>query len=464
MPRRLVIATGTAALVVVVTAPSVGELTHAPEATGIAGCVSETDSGDACQDGTALENALGVTTTADGKSVYVASDVSDAIAVFVRDSASGALTQNAGAAGCVSETGTGGLCRDGRALNAPNSVAASADGKSVYAASIGSDAIAIFDRSPATGALIQKPGIAGCISETSSRGACHDGRALDGALDVAVSTDGKSVYVASQLSDAVAIFDRDPATGALTQKVGAAGCVSDTGTNGLCKDGNALDGILSIAPSADGMSVYAASTNSDAVAILDRNPATGALVQKDSTAACVSKSGAGMACRDGNALDSAAGVATSADGKSVYVASQRSDAVAIFDRDPATGALTQKAGDAGCISENGAGSCRDGMGLDGAISIAVSPDDSRVYATAIGSDAVVVFDRDLATGALVQSPGTAGCISRTGVGPCRAGTALDFARDITATPNGNTVYVASAISDAVVIFDDSSGGFRLVGD
>ena len=33
---------------------------------------------------------------------------------------------------------------------------------------------------------------------------------LDGAFSVAVSPDGKSVYVASFLSDAVAVFDREP--------------------------------------------------------------------------------------------------------------------------------------------------------------------------------------------------------------------------------------------------------------
>jgi DNA-binding beta-propeller fold protein YncE len=89
------------------------------------------------------------------------------------------------------------------------SVTISPDGASAYAASFSSNAVAIFDRNPTTGALTQKPGTAGCISETGTAGACVDGTALDGAVSVTVSPDGTSAYVASLGGDAVAIFDRD---------------------------------------------------------------------------------------------------------------------------------------------------------------------------------------------------------------------------------------------------------------
>ena len=59
----------------------------------------------------------------------------------------GALTQPAGTAGCVSETGAG-PCANGHALIAPYSVAVSPNGKSVYVASFDSGAVARFDRAP----------------------------------------------------------------------------------------------------------------------------------------------------------------------------------------------------------------------------------------------------------------------------------------------------------------------------
>jgi hypothetical protein len=43
----------------------------------------------------------------------------------------GELSQKPGTAGCVSGTGTGGACRDGKALEAATGVTASPDGKSV---------------------------------------------------------------------------------------------------------------------------------------------------------------------------------------------------------------------------------------------------------------------------------------------------------------------------------------------
>lgn len=150
-----------------------------------------------------------------------------------------------------------GLCSPATALDGAISVAPSADGTSVYVASSNSDAVAVFDRA-ANGTLMQKPGTAGCVSADGSGGACATGRALDAAVSVVVSPDGASVYVASFFSDAVAIFDR-AANGTLTQKPGTAGCVSQDGSGGACAIGRALDAADSVAVSADGASVYVAS-------------------------------------------------------------------------------------------------------------------------------------------------------------------------------------------------------------
>jgi DNA-binding beta-propeller fold protein YncE len=79
----------------------------------------------------------------------------------------------------------------------------------------------------APGDLTQKAGAAGCIVNDASpdiTGCTNTGLALNGAHTVTVSPDGASVYVASYLSDAVAVFDR-ASDGTLTQKAGTAGCI-----------------------------------------------------------------------------------------------------------------------------------------------------------------------------------------------------------------------------------------------
>ena len=126
----------------------------------------------------------------------------------------------------------------------------------------------------AIGGLTQKPGTAGCISDDGTGGACVDGTALVGAVSVAVSPDGTSAYVASETSDSVTIFDRDPTTGALTQKPGTAGCISDTGTGGACvRTAQALDG----ARFGDGLlptarSAYVAAPRQRRGRVFDREP------------------------------------------------------------------------------------------------------------------------------------------------------------------------------------------------
>ena len=59
-----------------------------------------------------------------------------------------------------------------------------------------------------TGDLTQPAGPAGCISETGA-GNCADGHALNGANGVAVSGDGKNVYATSYVGNAVARLNRN---------------------------------------------------------------------------------------------------------------------------------------------------------------------------------------------------------------------------------------------------------------
>ena len=436
-------------------------------------CVSETGSVGGCVDGKALDGPNAVAVSPDGLNVYVTSGLSEAVAVFDREPSTGALTQRIGTEGCWSEDGSAGACSNGRGLQGANGVAVSPDGMNVYVTAFasGEGSLGVFDRNIITGELTQKAGTAGCISDLGTGGSCTNGTALDGISGVAVSPDGRNVYATAEApSSAIAVFDRNPSTGTLTQKGGTDACVSDSGTGGSCANGLALGGAQAVAVSLDGRSVYVAAEASDAVAVFDRDPTTGALTQKAGIAACVSDDGTSGQCRDGVALLNPQAVAVSADGLTVYVASSDSDAVAVLGRNRATGELTGKLGNSGCNSETGSGgACRDGVALDGATGVVASPDGRSVYVVAPLSGAVDVFDRTNAfitiNGTLVQKDGRAGCISEDGTGGlCTAYLLANSVRAVAISSDGLNLYVVSGLGDAVSVFRRYVPAYDIDGD
>jgi len=241
---------------------------------------------------------------------------------------------------------------------------------------------------------------------------------INGAIDVAMSPDGTSVYVVGTASHSVTAFSRNASTGALTQ--------IDVETNGS----GAVLGIgtaRGVAVSPNGLNVYVTGNSDDSVATFNRNP--------DGTLDYVSfidDDDPGI-----NGLDGAWAVTVAPDGKNVYVTADVGSAITTFKRDVGTGALTWEETD----TDADAGVA----GLQFATGVAVSPDNNDVYVTGCGDNAVSVFDRNTAgDGELtineMEQQGVAGVDG------------IACARGVAVAPNGLSVSVVGESSDAVATF------------
>jgi DNA-binding beta-propeller fold protein YncE len=384
----------------------------------------------------------------DGRSVYVASSKSDAIAILRRDARTGVLTQRGGAAGCVARDGAGG-CAKARGLRHPNSVAVSPDGHDVYATALATDAVVAFRRNRSTGALAQLPGPSGCVAGRATPG-CATGRALDGPDVVVASPDGAEVYVGAFSGNAVATFARDRSTGALTQPSGTAGCVGGAPADG-CAPGLALGAPEGMAVSGDGKDVYVAAALSNALDVLARDPSTGALTQAtDGTGCIVNAALAG--CTTGVQLGGANAVAVSPGDGDVYVTSLTSNSLTSFTRAASTGTLAQQPGTSACAIDVLAVGCSLARALRAPEGLAASPDGANVYAAAFGSGAIGVFDRNASSGALIQKPRRAGCVTASATPDCTRGRAIQQVSSIALSPDGRFLYAAAFASDAVSVF------------
>ncbi len=317
--------------------------------------------------------------SADGKSVYVAASGSDTVSHFFRSGPDGQIVYD----GCLNNDGAN-FCTavPGSPIDNPESVAVSPDGKSVYVASYLTNSIAHFDRSGPDGQIVWN----GCFDNVGAQG-CIDlpGTPLTGASGIAVSPDNKSVYAASYEANSVTHFFRDSADGELAYD----GCLNNDGASGCVNvPAEPFDAPVDVEVSADGKSVYAVSLG-DSIAHMFRSGPDGQIVWDG----CLNNDGT-QNCADvpGAPLNAAGALATSADNESVYVTALGSDSLSHLLRSGPDGQIVWDS----CLANTTFEGCDDlPFGpLNGADDVAVSPDGISVYVVSSDSDTITHFTRE----------------------------------------------------------------------
>jgi DNA-binding beta-propeller fold protein YncE len=230
---------------------------------------------------------------------------------------------------CVSGGPLAGCHGRAPSLGAVVALAVDPSGRDVYAVSFGptpgTDTVTVLRRG--RGRLTAVGGPGGCVqSEGPARNRCAVRTAgLEGADAIAVSPDGRFVYVASRIGSAVVVFARDAKSGALRPR----GCVGDVRRVGAgdrpCSRGiPGLQGADAVVVSADGTALYVASADPGAVVAIPRNPRSGALGGSTGCLAVLSLPG----CLPTNDVRGARGLVLSADGRQLDVAADAADVVA----------------------------------------------------------------------------------------------------------------------------------------
>jgi 6-phosphogluconolactonase (cycloisomerase 2 family) len=342
-----------------------------------------------------LDGVNGVAVSPDGRHTYVTSFLDDAVAVYTRDVVTGNLTYQSGISSAD--------------LNGAQFVAVSPDGSQVYVTAGVAGNLIVFDRDGTTGALSE--------TQTIRQSTYAD---LLGAYGVAVTPDGRFIYVTSNIQNALLGFERLPN-----------GDLDFLFTMGPAD----LLGARNLSASPDGKNLYVAAhaaSNTGKLVAYEIDPLTGSLthVQTITEGDIV---GGFPFILIVDALEGAMDVSVSPDGQNVYAVGRDDDAIARLDRNPVDGTLTYR------------GRWKDGAlsidGLDGASGVAVSPDGNHVYTAGYDEMAVAVFARNSSSGWIEQVQ----VINRNTPSPL-----LDGANDIGLSPDGSSVYIAAFLDDAVV--------------
>jgi 6-phosphogluconolactonase (cycloisomerase 2 family) len=289
--------------------------------------------GERCTAAPLLSGASGVAVSADGNFVFVSAGTTGAISTYRRDVNTGALER----VSCVSDTGTDGLCANVNGLRGAGQIRIGPHAKTLYVIAPAAGAVSSFAVDQSTGGLGQ---LACAADRVAEPGACTAVTTMEGVESMILSADGRNLYVGATGDEALTVLGTGE-DGALTPQ----GCFvfqepqpgdrvdpddyyedeedQPEADVAACTRVRALDP-AELALSADGRSLF--STGDDYLAAFRRDPATGALTW----AACAEEERTYLTCVQARGLPGSSGIATSADGRNLYVASNSSHSIAVF--------------------------------------------------------------------------------------------------------------------------------------
>ena len=200
-----------------------------------------------------LDEVVRLALSPDGAHLYALGRASNAIATFARDAGSGLLTYQRVLASNAPGLG---------ALSQPNGIAVAPNGAQVYVTARFGNAVFAFDRNADSahagfGQLALKAAhIDGLLGITG----------LKGAHGIALSSDGRHVYVAAEQDNAVVLFNRDAAGNLTQRRIWRHGEVNLHGLRGA-------QGI-EVAP--DGREVFVTGAGDDSLTIFKRRDSSAA--------------------------------------------------------------------------------------------------------------------------------------------------------------------------------------------
>jgi len=415
---------------------ALGVLAHAGSAAASAGlafdgCIGNLSNGSGCAATNpveALDRAVAVALSPNGTRLYVAAEDLGVLSQFTLDAAG-----NPSFAGCAGKlTGCAATSPAG-ATELADGMAISPDGMQLYVTSYDASDVSLFSLNAAG-----SPSFAGCIGNFAGCSATSPASALDRALSLAVTPDGRQLYVASsgqmppeELAPAqdhdVSHFTLDAAG-----TPSFAGCIGELAGCTAVPAAHALEGALAVAVSPDGRQLYVTGTSDISHFTLDAdgNP---------SFDDCIGDVAGCTATGVPDVLFGANRLLISPDGRQLYVTSGSGYGVSHFTLDAAGNPTFVN-----CIGDLvGCGETRPLIALEGASGGTVSPDGTQLYVTA---------NYDLARFTLHGAGGLTyvGCIGDLpGCSRVSPTEALGNAASVVASANGTQLYVAAGGADAL---------------
>jgi DNA-binding beta-propeller fold protein YncE len=332
------------------------------------GCIGAVGANPGCATvGKGLKAITALAISPDGHSLYAAGQ---ALVHFQRNPNTGMLTR----IGCVGDTSQNpaGCSKTATGFGAPTDVAVSPDGTSVYTTSYANNAVVALNRNTTNGRLSPNT----CFADAASNpaGCPVTVKALELPNAIALTNDGRSLYVAAPGEDAISHFQRTSAG-----DLHYVGCFGDDTSDpaGCLKVAPGLQSPVALIPSPDGSSLYVASSFNvdDAIAEFSRNASNGKLTPLG----CIGNdANTGSCASDPGDLRGVIALAVSADGESLYAAAALDEAVVRFDRDTTSGALTH-VGCIGDVVANPAACAQTAKALRGSRALATSGDGKSLY-------------------------------------------------------------------------------------